>query len=462
MRRYLFGLTAGLYLAGLAVLTVVALTAHRAGVATAAALLSVAGVAAAALLARSYTRPLRDLTEAFRRIGRGDFAVRVLPPRRGTVKDLADGFNEMAFRTKEMIDQLARQREALDAVIASISEGLLVLDGDGRIVLANDSLRRLVGADAVVGRYYWEVIRDSAFTEMVKGAMATHSNAGGEIEYAGLVLSCSASYLSAADETVVTLHDITQIARAAELKREFVVSASHELRTPLTAIKGYIETMDGTLDSTNQRYLDIIKRHTDRLVNMVADLLTLSELEEKGMALHLELVDVAALAASVLKLFERTAQAKGLVLRLEQAPDLPRVEADAFKLEQVLVNLLDNAVKYTDSGEVVLSLAQGHDRNRLGDSGSCPESPRSLEVTVSDTGVGIAPEHLPRIFERFYVVDKSRSRAMGGTGLGLAIVKHIVRLHGGDVAIESTPGAGTTVRVTLPAGGRAAPSTAGR
>jgi len=445
---------AGLYLSGLAALTVVALTANRAGVVTAAALLSAVGVAAAALLARSYTRPLRDLTEAFRRIGRGDFAVRVLPPRRGTVKDLADGFNEMAFRTKEMIDQLARQREALDAVIASISEGLLVLDADGRIVLANDSLHRLVGSDAVAGRYYWEVIRDSAFTEMVRGAMATHADAGVEVEYAGLVLSCSASYLSAADETVVTLHDITQIARAAELKREFVVSASHELRTPLTAIKGYVETMDDTLDETNHRYLEVIKRHTDRLVNMVADLLTLSELEEKGTKLHLEPVDLPTLAASALRLFERTAQAKGLTLRLEPEPDLPRVEADAFKLEQVLINLLDNAVKYTDQGEITLSLSAA---TRSLD----PSVPRSLFIEVSDTGIGIAPEHLPRIFERFYVVDKSRSRAMGGTGLGLAIVKHIVLLHRGDVAVESTPGAGTTVRVTLPAGCRTAPNPPG-
>ncbi len=434
---------AGLYLAGLAILTIVALTASRAGAATAAILLAITGVVVAALLARSYTRPLRDLTEAFRRISQGDFAVRVLPPRRGTVKDMADGFNEMAFRTKQMIDQLARQREALDAVIASISEGLMVLDPDGRIILTNDSLRRLVGSAPVDGRYYWEVIRESAFTEMVKTVMASHAAAAVELEYAGRVLSCSASYLPAADETVITLHDITQIARAAELKREFVVSASHELRTPLTAIKGYVETMEETLDDTNRRYLEIIKRHTDRLTNMVADLLTLSELEEKGSRLSLAPVDVAALAASALRLFARQAQTKGIELRLEAEPGLPAVQADAFKLEQVLINLLDNAVKYTDAGEVKVSLAASL-------STPDPSIPRSLVLAVSDTGIGIAPEHLPRVFDRFYVVDKSRSRAQGGTGLGLAIVKHIVRLHQGDVTVESTPGAGTVVRVILP------------
>ncbi|MEO0078273.1 MAG: ATP-binding protein [candidate division WOR-3 bacterium] len=443
MRRNLFGLMAGLYLAGLAILTVVSLTASRATVATAATILAIAGVVVAALLARSYTRPLRDLTQAFHRIGQGDFTVRVLPPRRGTVKDMADGFNEMAFRTKQMIDQLARQREALDAVIASISEGLMVLDPDGRIILANDSLRRVVGSTPVDGKYYWEVIREPAFTDMVRTVMTNHASAAVELEYAGRVLSCSASYLPAADETVITLHDITQIARAAELKREFVVSASHELRTPLTAIKGYVETMEGTLDDKNRRYLEIIKRHTDRLTNMVADLLTLSELEEKGTKLHLESVDLPALVSSTLKLFERTARAKGLSLKLEPEPDLPPIEADAFKLEQVLINLLDNAVKYTDSGEVKVSLAATS-------SASDPSVPRSLVLAVSDTGIGIAPEHLPRIFDRFYVVDKSRSRAQGGTGLGLAIVKHIVRLHHGEVTIESTPGAGTVVRVILP------------
>jgi two-component system phosphate regulon sensor histidine kinase PhoR len=442
VRRYLFLLVAGLYLVGLAAALIVALASARAGTAAAIIILwfalAAAGVLAAALLVQHYTRPLRDLTEAFRRAGQGDFAARVLPPRRGTVKEVADGFNQMAFRTKEMLDQLARQREALNAVIVSISEGLLVLDADGRVILANDSLRRLVGATPVDGRYYWEVIREPAFTDLVKAVAAGHSSASGEVEFAGRILSCSASYLPSADETVVTLHDITQVARAAQLKREFVVSVSHELRTPLTAIKGYVETMEETIDAANRPYLDIVKRHTDRLVGMVADLLTLSELEEKGLTLHLEAVDLPALAGATLKLFERAAQTKGLSLKLRQEPDLPRLQADAFKLEQVLVNLLDNAVKYTDSGEVVVSISLD------------PSNPRSLVLTVSDTGIGIAPEHLPRLFERFYVVDKSRSRAMGGTGLGLAIVKHIVLLHGGDVTVESTPGAGTAVRVVLP------------
>ena len=264
-----------------------------------------------------------------------------------------------------------------------------------------------------------------------------------QLELGGKDFACSASYLSSARRIVLSFHDDSEIARSARMKKDFVQSVSHELRTPLTAIKGFAETVEATIDKDNRPYLETIIRNTDRLVNLVQDLLVLSDLEERGAELQLEVVDLKETAAQMLKLFEARANSKGLRLVLSvPGPESPppgaqplAIRADRFKLEQVFINLLDNAVKYTDKGEVELSLSR--------DDGKAA-------IKVRDTGPGIAPEHLPRLFERFYVVDKGRSRQLGGTGLGLSIVKHIVLLHGGDVTVRSTPGAGTTFTVTLP------------
>jgi two-component system phosphate regulon sensor histidine kinase PhoR len=441
--RSLFIRIAAGYLLVVAVMTAVALViaghAHDAVAGTmvlvAAAAVTAVAFALAILYSYRVARPFKELTDAFRRASAGDFNVRVLPPRRGGMREIADGFNDMVFRTGTMLEELKHQREALNTIITSIREGLMVIDSTGRVVLANDSLRRIAAQTDVAGRFYWEVIREPAFVDLVK---STHAGqpASAEVELGGRTYICSATFLAAAEQTVLTFHDVTEIARSAQLKKDFVTSVSHELRTPLTAIKGFVETMEETATEENRKYLEIVQRHTDRLVNMVVDLLSLSELEEKGTRLELEPVDLHVLVPAVLKLFERPARKKGLALELNADTDLPLVRADPFKLEQVLINLLDNALKYTDRGGVQVSLSRANG---------------SVRIRVSDTGIGIAPEHLPRLFDRFYVVDKSRSRSLGGTGLGLAIVKHIVLLHGGEVAVESTPGVGTRFTLTFPA-----------
>jgi len=214
-----------------------------------------------------------------------------------------------------------------------------------------------------------------------------------------------------------------------------VVNVTHELRTPLTAIKGFVETLEEELDKEKQNYLRIIKRNTDRLSHIVEDLLSLEELEEKGIRLEREEVNLKELAENVLKIFEQEARGRGLSLRLIADERLPLIQADSFRLEQMFVNLLDNALKYTEKGGVTIVLR-------------AKES--EVAVEVQDTGIGISEEHLPRIFERFYTVDKARSRRLGGTGLGLSIVKHIVLLHGGKIQVKSELGLGTTFNVTLP------------
>jgi two-component system phosphate regulon sensor histidine kinase PhoR len=230
-------------------------------------------------------------------------------------------------------------------------------------------------------------------------------------------------------------HDVTELKRVEKIKKDFVVNVSHELRTPLTAIKGFVETIYEDIDDKNRGYLAIIRRNTDRLINIVADLLLLSELEEKGAALSLEPCDLTIMIEQMRKIFEPRLREKGLLLTIPANPALPDLMADAFKLEQVFVNLIDNAIKYTETGGITISLLQQNGQ---------------VLIEIQDTGIGIPREHLSRIFERFYVVDASRSKQLGGTGLGLSIVKHILLLHNGTIDVESTPGQGTKFIITLP------------
>jgi two-component system phosphate regulon sensor histidine kinase PhoR len=246
-------------------------------------------------------------------------------------------------------------------------------------------------------------------------------------------LEVNAVYINSLDKIVINLRDITDIRNLEKIKRDFVVNVSHELRTPLTAIKGYLETI--RVKGDDRHYLEIVKRHTDRLIRIVEDLLTLSELEEKGIRLENEDVDLKAIVENVVKMFEQKIKEKELGIKIIVEDDLPLVTGDSFKLEQVFINIIDNAIKYTDKGEVIITL-----RREDG----------YVRAEVKDTGIGIPEKHLSRIFERFYTVDKSHSRRLGGTGLGLSIVKHIVSLHGGRVDVSSKPGGGTVIGFEIP------------
>jgi len=231
------------------------------------------------------------------------------------------------------------------------------------------------------------------------------------------------------------LAEITELVDLARKKQEFQANLIHELKTPLTAVSGFIEALEEEqLSPEGKNYLAILKRNTGRLNRLVEDLARLSELEEKGEKLEKEPVNLAGIVQSAVKIYGPLAARKGLALKIEQEP-LTTIEADPFLLEQLVINLIDNAIRYTEQGGVTISL-----RNKN----------QGVELEVADTGLGLAEEQLPRIFERFYVVDKSRSRKTGGTGLGLAIVKHIVLLHQGTIKVRSAPGAGTAFTVWLP------------
>jgi two-component system phosphate regulon sensor histidine kinase PhoR len=416
------------------------LTRHlRIRIASIVVLLAAISLLGAFLLARHLADPMRSLSAASHRLAEGKFETRLFFKRRDELQDLADGFNAMASRLESLFRESALKTEELRHVLDSIRDGLLAVDASGNLILANPVFCALAGRNDLLGRPYWEALRDPAFTDLVRVNLKARSRGDAEVTLGDRTFRCGAAPLEEGDGLVVLLHDITQARRLEAIKRDFVVNVSHELRTPLTAISGFVETLEDGADESQRRYIEIIKKHTQRLVAIVQDLLTLSELEERGFQLRREPVRFKTLVEGCAKIFEPRLKEKGLDLRIVISEALPEVIADPFKLEQVFINLIDNAVKYTERGGITV--------------GAEPEGNRVC-VKVSDTGIGIPKEHLPRIFERFYVVDKSRSRQNAGTGLGLSIVKHIVQLHGGTVTVESAPGRGTTFTILFPTADR--------
>jgi two-component system phosphate regulon sensor histidine kinase PhoR len=375
------------------------------------------------------------LTGAARQVAGGNFQTRVTILNKDEFKELGTAFNSMTGQVHRLFTEVSRQKEELIQMIASIREGLVVMAKDGKITLTNDSFKELIGEKTPEGKFHWEVIRRPKIQEFIERAMACGGLVTEEVRLDERYLLCTAGSLGPQGGLIITFHDLSDVKRVEAMKKDFIVNASHELRTPLSAIMGAMETLEDDGSCDDKATLDILKRHVERLRNIVDDLLRLSELEDKGLKLDIKDIDIRQVADSVLQLFSARFKDKGLTAEIRAAADLPRLRADAYQVEQMLINLVDNAVKYTEKGGVVISLKA---------------DPREFAIDVEDTGYGIAPEHLPRLFERFYVVDKSRSRKLGGTGLGLAIVKHIVQLHGGTITVASKEGKGTTFTVRIP------------
>jgi two-component system phosphate regulon sensor histidine kinase PhoR len=386
-------------------------------------------------LSKSVSGPVREVIDASSRVAAGDFEVTVSARRSGEFKRFAQSFNAMTGRLKTLFDEIRMKNEEIQGILGSMREGLCVLGRDDRIELCNASFRRTVQNENPEGRYFWEIVRISALAEAVRKARVTKGETSEEGAIGDRVYFCSVAHLATGDRLVVTLHDITEIRALEKTKKDFVVNVSHELRTPLTAIKGFLETIETRAEEENRPYLEIIRRNTERMIAIVEDLLVLSELEERGPKIDKTEVDLKPMAESILKMFEKRATDKGLALSLEAPFDLPVVLADPGQMEGLLLNLVDNAVKYTEKGSVKvrLSVREAH-----------------LAIDVEDTGPGISADHLPHVFERFYVVDKSRSKKLGGTGLGLSIVKHITLAHKGTVSVKSRVGEGTIFSVLVP------------
>jgi two-component system, OmpR family, phosphate regulon sensor histidine kinase PhoR len=353
-------------------------------------------------------------------------------------------FNVLQERHRQLI---AHEQAQLAALFNSMVEGVLLLDGNGRIRLVNQALERLFNASHDLrGLTIMEAFRMHALQELVGRAAADGRVLGFELELPGLQprsVQVNAITLSGHDTdltgAILVFHDLTRLKHLERTRQEFVANVSHELRTPLSMIKGFIETLlDGAKDDplVATRFLETVRKHSDRLTFLIEDLLTISRLESGQVTFDLQLVD---LPAAVERVFEDLrARAGARRIRLEnRVPVGLHARADAERLQQVLVNLVDNALKYGRAEGTVTVGAQ-------------PAPNRRVELFVRDDGPGVPAEAQARIFERFYRVDKARSREQGGTGLGLAIVKHLVQAQGGEVRVESELGHGATFLFTLP------------
>jgi two-component system phosphate regulon sensor histidine kinase PhoR len=391
---------------------------------------------AAALLAKRFADPIQKLIAASRKVAKGEFDTKVGLDTRDETGELGESFNEMTGKIQELFEQISLEKDELNCIISSIDDGLAVINQENKIVLSNQSFRKLIGPTKIESADYREVFQDPKLIALIDRIAREKQNFVEEISRDRRELLCSFSYAESKADIVLVFHDISNIKKLENVKRDFVSNVSHELRTPMTAIKGFVETLlDEEQDPDKQRYLSIIQRHTDRLIHIVQDLLMLSKLEDRDKVLQFEELDLTHLLTGVLKMFESRLREKRLQLELDIDPELPRLQVDSFKIEQMFINLIDNAIKYTDKGKIIISFQPAE---------------KGIEIRVSDTGIGIPEKHFPRIFERFYVVDKSRSRSSGGTGLGLSIVKHIVLLHQGDIKVTSTSKQGSSFIITLP------------
>lgn len=399
-------------------------------------ILSLLSLAGAFFFSRSLSQPIKKMKLASEKIAGGDFGTRVFLKNRHELKDLADGLNAMTDRIQNLFNEMSQKKEELNSILSSIADGLLAIDKQGKILFSNSIFLDIFQAENPDGKFYWEAIRDREFNDFIKEVQRDKKSMTLELGRSGRQLMCSAVHLSMREEIVISVHDLTETRRVEKIKKDFISNVSHELRTPLTAIKGFVETLKDEVDEKYQNYVEVIDRHTNRLINIVKDLLLLSELEEGATKLEFERVDFNSMIKSILKIFDQKIEQKDLSIQVHTDPDFPAIQGDPFKLEQMVINILDNAVKYTEKGRIEIFLKK--------------ENKDKISIAVQDTGIGISKDHLPRIFERFYVVDKSRSRKLGGTGLGLSIVKHISLLHNGKVNVESARGVGTRVTVILP------------
>ena len=403
------------------------------------------------VVARSVTHPLSEMVVAARRMARGEFREKIHTHSNDEIADLAAVLNHMATAIEETIQTLKDDRAKMAATLTAMQEGVIVLASDGTVRLINPAMERMVGRreTEVLGRTYLEVIRQPHLNEFITEALTQSTVSSTEIVFGTgpertfqVQASPLAQWTDPSPGLVLVFHDITELRRLEQIRKDFVANVSHELRTPLTAIKGYIEALqDGGVEEREQRarFLETIRKQTDRLNLIITDLLLLAKIESGQVPLKQEPVGLAGLIDRTVGLLKHLIEQKQHRVVVKIPTELPPILGDEERLGQVFTNLLDNAIKYTpDQGTITISAEL-----------TSTEPPTMIEVCVADTGIGIPPQDLPRIFERFYRVDKARSRELGGTGLGLSIVKHLVEGHSGTVSAESQ-GKGSRFLVRLP------------
>ncbi|MCL6451061.1 MAG: cell wall metabolism sensor histidine kinase WalK [Acetobacteraceae bacterium] len=396
---------------------------------------------------RTITGPIREVTSQAAQMAAGDFDRRIAVRSPDEIGKLGEMFNYLAGRLKQTLGEISQEKGKLEAVLTHMADGILAVDRSGRVVLTNPAAASLlgVGEAEIAGRALEDVPAVSALSGPARATLAGETGLTRELRLDGpapRVLEAHFAPLRWDGEVaglVIVLHDVTEKERLERLRREFVANVSHELRTPLTTVKSYLETLlDGAADdpALRSRFLEVASQEANRMVRLVSDLLRLSQLDHGVRRWELAPVDVLRVMEGAVGKLELEAKRKRLTVTVGCPRPLPPIPADRDGIEQVFLNILANAVEFTPPGGAI-SIVLG-------------PVEQGVEVRVSDTGIGIPERDLPRVFERFYRVDKARSRGLGGSGLGLSIAKEIVDAHGGHIGIQSRVGEGTVVKVFLP------------
>ncbi len=402
------------------------------------------------LVSRRIARPIQEIKNWAEAVARGESRLKPTYGASDEIEALSESITTMAAQLRERIDTVTRQSHEIEAILSSMVEGVIAVDMEERIISINHAAAQMFSCNPAEaeGRSIQEVVRNIVLQRFVTQALSSDEPVQRDISLSSngeeRFLSGQGTVLRDAEGdqigALIVLNDVTHLRRLEDIRRDFVANVSHEIKTPITAIKGFVETLrDGAVNDTvdAQRFLGIIDRHVDRLEAIVEDLLALSRIEREAEEGEIVLVEgsVKDILRTALQVCHVRASEKDIKIGLSCTEDL-EAKVDHPLLEQAVVNLLDNAIKYSDQGGLIQVEAARLDSE--------------LVISVRDHGCGIEKKHLPRLFERFYRVDKARSRRMGGTGLGLAIVKHIVQAHGGRLFVESTPGQGSAFTIHLP------------
>ncbi|EAC7982225.1 PAS domain-containing protein [Listeria monocytogenes] len=398
-------------------------------------------------IARKITRPVREIIEVSTDLANHKYDSRIHGKISGELQDLSISVNTLAESLETQMFEIKQNEQRLNAIVQNLVSGVMLINVDKQVIMTNRTMYQILGETEITGKPFYEVIKSFALSQLIEGTFETKTIQQKEIILyfpREMILDASVSPILGENGEItgiiLLLHDITQIRHLENVRSEFVTNVSHELKTPVTALKGFAETLlDGAMydEMLLKKFLTIIKEESDRLHRLIMDILALSRIEQNPVPENVELVEVdEVIEQSARTIFEMATEKNIQVIIPEKTIPSVTIETDRDKLQQILINLLSNAINYTPvDGKVEVKLIE-------------QEAEAIIEVT--DNGIGIPAKDIDRVFERFYRVDKARSRHSGGTGLGLSIVKHLVENCGGRIEVESQEEVGSTFRVTLP------------
>ncbi|WP_333654178.1 ATP-binding protein [Dissulfurispira sp.] len=391
------------------------------------------------------SKSIKEISGFLKEMSSGNLDARLFPKGKGGLDGIVMDIASLMEKTKTRLDFAETEMQRMEAILRGMSDGVLITDVRGMVILANQPFRSLMSVnDDIEGKQIMEVLRNAQLIDIFRRTLELKSVVSDEIivsrPHKDMHLIATAVPVYSGNlvtGTVLTLHDITRLKQLEEMRKDFVANVSHEIKTPITAIKGFAETLlDGAMDDKENavRFLGMIKSHSERLNSLVDDLLTLSRIELGDIPIKKTEVSVENVIDTVFMTLKEKADRKGLYLKKTIPDGTQTIYADKDKLIQVILNLVDNGIKFTEKGGVTVGIDETGGR---------------ITIYVHDTGIGVSPNHLHRLGERFYRVDRARSRELGGTGLGLAIVKHLVGAHGWNMRIESETGKGTMVNIII-------------